>query len=46
MVRPLAESGLLCWVEIVEVNPSLDRQSATAALALELAARAFGATTL
>jgi arginase family enzyme len=46
MVRPLAESGLLCCVEIVEVNPSLDRQSATAALAVELAARAFGATTL
>jgi arginase len=42
----VAESGLLCAFEIVEVNPILDRQNATAALAVELAASAFGATTL
>jgi arginase len=42
----VAESGLLCCLEIVEVNPILDRQNATAALAVELAASAFGATTL
>jgi len=29
----VAESGLLCCLEIVEVNPILDRQNATAALA-------------
>lgn len=42
----VAESGLLCCLEIVEVNPILDQQNATAALAVELAASAFGATTL
>jgi arginase len=42
----VAESGLLCCLEIVEVNPILDRQNATAALAVELAASAFGAATL
>jgi arginase len=42
----VAESGLLCCLEIVEVNPILDRENATAALAVELAVSAFGATTL
>ena len=42
----VAESGMLCCLEIVEVNPILDRRNATAALAVELAASAFGATTL
>ena len=42
----VAESGLLCCLEIVEINPILDRENATAALAVELAASAFGATTL
>jgi len=42
----VAESGLMCCLEIVEVNPILDRENATAALAVELAASAFGATTL
>jgi arginase len=42
----VAESGLLCCLEIVEVNPILDRHNATAALAVELAASAFGARTL
>jgi arginase len=42
----VAESGLLCCFEIVEVNPILDRRNATAALAVELAASAFGARTL
>ena len=39
----VAESGLLGSFEIVEVNPILDRENATAALAVELAASAFGA---
>jgi arginase len=42
----VAASGLLCCLEIVEVNPILDRQNATAALAVELAASALGARTL
>jgi arginase len=42
----VAESGLLCCFEIVEVNPILDRENTTAALAVELAASAFGARTL
>jgi arginase len=42
----VAESGLLSCFEIVEVNPILDRHNATAALAVELAASAFGASTL
>jgi arginase len=42
----VAASGLLCCLEIVEVNPILDRENATAQLAVELAASAFGATTL
>ena len=42
----IAESGLLGSLEIVEVNPILDRQNATATLAVELAASAFGATTI
>ena len=42
----VAESGLMSCFEIVEVNPILDRENTTAALAVELAASAFGATTL
>jgi arginase len=42
----IAEAGTLCCLEIVEVNPILDRQNATASLAVELAASAFGARTL
>jgi hypothetical protein len=42
----VAESGLLASLEIVEVNPILDRQNATAAHVVELAASAFGATTI
>jgi arginase len=42
----VAASGLLCCLEIVEVNPILDRENATAELAVELAMSAFGATTL
>jgi arginase len=41
----VAESKLLSCLEIVEVNPILDRANATAALAVELAASAFGAKT-
>ena len=42
----VAASGLLCCLEIVEVNPILDRENVTAELAVELAMSAFGATTL
>src|SRR3954462_15082954 len=42
----VAESGLLCCLEIVEVNPILHQHNTTAALAVELAASAFGARTL
>ncbi len=42
----VAESELLCCLEIVEVNPILDRRNATAALAVDLAASAFGARTM
>jgi arginase len=42
----VADSGLLSSFEIVEVNPILDRENATASLAVELAASAFGARIL
>jgi arginase len=42
----VAESGLLDSLEIVEVNPILDRENATGKLAVELAASAFGARIL
>jgi arginase len=42
----VAESGRPGSLEIVEVNPILDRENATAELAVELAASAFGATIL
>jgi arginase len=42
----VAESGVLSSLEIVEVNPILDRGNETAALAVELAASAFGARIL
>ena len=41
-----AESGLLDSLELVEVNPILDRENETAALAVELAASALGARIL
>ena len=42
----VAETGLLSSLEIVEVNPILDRENTTASLAVELALSALGATTL
>jgi arginase len=42
----VAESNLLTSLEVVEVNPILDRENATAELAVELAASAFGARIL
>jgi arginase len=41
-----AESGLLDSLELVEVNPVLDRENATGQLAVELAASALGARIL
>ena len=42
----VAESGLACSLEVVEVNPILDRENATAQLAVELVASALGKTIL
>ena len=42
----VAESGLADSLEVVEVNPILDRENATAELAVELVASALGATIL
>ena len=42
----VAESGLLCSLDVVEVNPILDRENATAALAVDLVASALGARIL
>ena len=42
----IAEAEILDSLEIVEVNPILDRQNEAAALAVELAASALGARTL
>ena len=42
----IAEAGILDSLEVVEVNPILDRQNETAALAVELVASALGARTL
>ncbi len=40
----VAESGLAASLEVVEVNPILDRENTTAALAVELVASALGKT--
>ena len=42
----VAESGLVTSLELVEVNPILDHENATAKLAVELAASALGARIL
>ncbi|TML68964.1 MAG: arginase [Actinobacteria bacterium] len=42
----VAESGLLGSLEVVEVNPILDRENTTAGLAVELVASALGKTIL
>jgi arginase len=42
----VAESGLLCSLEVVEVNPILDRENTTGTLAVELVASALGARIL
>jgi arginase len=46
MMELVAESGLLGSLELVEVNPILDHENATAQLAVELAASALGARIL
>jgi arginase len=46
MMELVAESGLLGSLELVEVNPILDHENATAELAVELAASALGARIL
>jgi arginase len=42
----VAEAGIATSLEVVEVNPILDRQNETAALAVELVASALGARIL
>ena len=42
----VAESGLMSSLEVVEVNPILDRENETARLAVELVASALGARIL
>ena len=42
----VAESGLADSIDVVEVNPILDRENETGALAVELAASALGARSL
>jgi arginase len=42
----VAESGLLSSLDVVEVNPILDRENQTGKLAVELAASALGARIL
>jgi arginase len=42
----IAESGLMGSLEVVEVNPILDRENETAQLAVELVASALGARIL
>jgi arginase len=41
-MEAVARSGSLRSMELVEVNPVLDEHNETAALAVELAASAFG----
>ncbi len=45
-VETVAESGLLHSMDVVEVNPILDRENATGQLAVELVASALGARIL
>jgi arginase len=42
----VSEAGTLCSFDVVEVNPVLDRENATAKLAVELLASALGASIL
>jgi arginase len=42
----VAEAGVLSSLEVVEVNPILDRENETAKLAVELVASALGARIL
>jgi len=42
----VAEAGVLSSLEVVEVNPILDRENETAQLAVELVASALGARIL
>jgi arginase len=42
----VAESGLMSSLDVVEVNPILDRENATATLAVDLVASALGARIL
>jgi arginase len=42
----VADSGLASSLDVVEVNPVLDRENATGRLAVELAASALGARIL
>jgi arginase len=45
-LETVAESGLIDSMDVVEVNPILDRENATGQLAVELVASALGARIL
>ena len=45
-MEPMAESGIVGSLDVVEVNPILDRENETARLAVELVAGALGARIL
>ena len=45
-METVAESGLIDSIDVVEVNPILDRENATGQLAVELVASALGARIL
>ena len=46
MMEMIADTGLLASLDIVEVNPALDKRNATAKLAVELVESLFGKSTL
>jgi arginase len=45
-METVAEAGVLDSLDVVEVNPILDRENATGQLAVELVASALGARIL
>ena len=46
MMEMIADTGRLASLDIVEVNPALDKRNATAKLAVELVESLFGKSTL
>ena len=46
MMEMIADTGRLASLDIVEVNPALDKRNATARLAVQLVESLFGKSTL